>query len=275
MEREARPPWPKETRPTGNGSTARSSYRRRVPAHRGGAAGHPGRVRRLGARAGAPLPRRRAQGGAAPSAQLDACCPRLSLSRLARAGALRVAPTASAGSQELVEHPRAELQRVDRHPLVDAVEQRRRSPGPAAAATARTRSSACRARRTTWRRCPPEIMYGAMCASGSSVRRAAAIASIERPLERRLHRGQVRHPLARDVRAEQLVDLAQERLLAARKEPAVDHRLRRRGNDVRLVAGLEHRGVGGVPHGRARRSGRAGRACAARPRRRPRAPPAR
>ena len=26
MERAARPPWPKETRPTGNGSTARSSF---------------------------------------------------------------------------------------------------------------------------------------------------------------------------------------------------------------------------------------------------------
>ena len=118
-------------------------------------------------------------------------------------------------------------------------------------------------------------MYGAICASGSSARRAAAIASTSAPSNGVSTGRQVRHPLARDVRAEQLVDLAQERLLAARQDPAVDHRLGRRRDDVRLVAGLEHRRVGRVAHGRARRSGRAGRACAARPRRRPRAPPAR
>ena len=87
-----------------------------------------------------------------------------------------------------------------------------------------------------------------MCASGSCTASSGRHRVHQRALERRLHRRQVRHPLAGDVRPEQLVDLPQERLLPARQEPAVDHRLRRRRDHVRLVAGLEHRRIDGVAH---------------------------
>ena len=59
----------------------------------------------------------------------------LAASRLSRSGAV----------EEPVEDPRPELQRVDRHPLVDAVEERGEVEVGRAAAAARSRSSACRA----------------------------------------------------------------------------------------------------------------------------------
>ncbi|CAK7282174.1 hypothetical protein SGPA1_20140 [Streptomyces misionensis JCM 4497] len=59
------------------------------------------------------------------------------------------------------------------------------------------------------------------------------------------------HVLAADVRAEQPVEVAEELLLVAGQEAAVDVRGGLAGDDVDLVTGVELGGVGGVAQGRA------------------------
>ena len=97
---------------------------------------------------------------------------------------------------------------------------------------------------------PPESMYGTVVRAGVLGLQRRGHRVHQRAVERRLDRRQVGDPLPGDVRADQLVDLAQERLLPARDDPAVDHGLGRGRDDVGLVAGGEHRRVGGVADGR-------------------------
>src|SRR3954452_2344541 len=124
-------------------------------------------------------------------------------------------------TQEPVQHPGAELQRVHRHALVDAVEQRRevqvgRQP----------------------QRGEPEAAHPELGerlgvgAAGEHVRDrlGAGVLGLQRgdhgvhqrTLELGLDGRQVGDPLAGDVRPEQLVDLPQEGLLPPRQHPAVD-----------------------------------------------------
>ena len=151
----------------------------------------------------------------------------------------------------MLEHLGAEHQRVDGYPLVDAVEQRReiqvgRQPQRDEAETpnAQAREVLCvgSAGRACTARCGPRDR-----------RRAARafIASTQVAVERRLVGRQVGDPLAGDVGADELVDLALERRLPAGQHTAVDDRLGGGRDDVGLVAGLEHRRVGGVAQRRA------------------------
>ena len=73
----------------------------------------------------------------------------------------------------------------------------------------------------------------------------------QRAVERRLHGLVVDEPLALDALADQAGQLALELLLLAVEEAAVDGRAGRAGDDVGLVAGVEHRRVGRVAQGRA------------------------
>ena len=114
---------------------------------------------------------------------------------------------ASAAPQERVEHPGAELQRVHRHPLVDAVEQRgevqlRRQlqRGEAEAADAEVV-------RRTWRRCRRRACTARRARSGP---RPAARRPWRRPARRRTSVSSAAcrvHPLALDARAEELVEV--------------------------------------------------------------------
>ena len=166
------------------------------------------------------------------------------------------------------------LQQLRRNGRVPGCRTSARRPGRArrrrGRATAKSRSGgqpqrreaeagACRAPRTTWRRyrrraCtarwPPRVLGEQR--GGHRVD--------QRAVERGLDGRQVGDPLAVDVRAEQLVDLAANASCAPRQHPAVDDRLGGRRDDVRLVAGGEHRRVRGVAHRRADRSARARRA---------------
>ena len=129
--------------------------------------------------------------------------------------------------EEPVEHAHAELQRVDRHPLVDAVEQRhevevgrqpqRREPEAADAQRARTTSRRCRRSSGTG---PGRRRRPRPCS-------AAHIASTSAPSKDGLD-GDVAHlELALDALAEQLVDRLEQLVLLAGQEARVDRRARR------------------------------------------------
>ena len=152
--------------------------------------------------------------------------------------------------EEAVQHPDAELQRLDRHPLVDAVEQRgevevRRQPqrGEPEAAHAE----------------PLEALGVGAAAHRERHRARAVVLGLERgdhlvdqrAVERRLHGLVVDDPVALDALADQPGELALELLLLAVEEAAVDGGAGGAGDDVGLVAGVEHRGVDRVAQRRA------------------------
>src|SRR4051794_26596028 len=155
---------------------------------------------------------------------------------------------ASCRAQEAVEHPDAELQRLDGDPLVDAVEQRgevelRRQleRGEAEAAHAEALEA---------------LRVGA-AAQGERHRAGAVVLGLERgdhrvdqrTVERRLYGLVVHQPLPLHPLADERGELPLELLLLPVQEAAVDGGRRRAGDDVGLVAGVEHRGVGGVAQG--------------------------
>src|SRR3954454_5347269 len=167
--------------------------------------------------------------------------------RATEPGAGMVTPS-SCRAQEPVEDPDAELQGLDRHPLVDAVEQRgevqvgrqpqRREPEAAHAQALEALGVGAAAHRERNR--PRAVVLGL---EGGDHR------VDERSVERRLDGLVVDDPLALDALADQPGELPLELLLLPVEEPAVDGGARAARDDVGLVAGVEHRGVGGVAQG--------------------------
>src|SRR5918997_2354373 len=135
------------------------------------------------------------------------------------AGVGEVTPP-SCRAQEAVEHPDAELQRLDRHPLVDAVEQRgevevRRQPQ-------RREAEAPHAQRL-------EALRVGAAAHGERHRPRAVVLGLEGgdhlvdqgAVERRLHGLVVDDPVALDALTDEPGELALELHLLAVEEPAV------------------------------------------------------
>ena len=126
---------------------------------------------------------------------------------------------ASAGAQEAVQHPGAELQRVDRHPLVDAVEHRRRSPGRRQLQRREAEAARCRAGAKDLSSVPPESMYGTARAVGSSASSAACMASTSAPVERDLQRRCARSTRCSHAAPEDPGELVAERAPRSRAGP--------------------------------------------------------
>src|SRR3954466_10846671 len=151
-------------------------------------------------------------------------------------------------AEEAVQDPDAEAQRVDRDPLVDAVEQRgevqvggQLERGEAEAAHAEGLEA---------------LGVGAAAhgegdgAGGRGLRRQRLDHQVDRgPVERRLDRLVVGDPLPGDALAEELVELLLELGLLAVEETPGAGGAGGAGDDVALVAGVEQRGVGGVAQG--------------------------
>src|SRR3954447_11163384 len=161
---------------------------------------------------------------------------------------------ASCRAQEAVEHADAELQRLDGDPLVDAVEQR---------GEVQLRRQLQRREAEAAHAEPLEALGVGAAAHGERHRTRAVVLGPEsgdhrvdqRAVERRLHGLVVDQPLALDALADQRGELPLELLLLAVEEAPVDGGAGRAGDDVGLVAGVEHRRVGGVAQGRADHAG--------------------
>src|SRR3954451_1529719 len=156
---------------------------------------------------------------------------------------------ASCRAQEAVEHPDAELQRLDGDPLVDAVEQR---------GEVQLRRQLERGEPEAAHAEALEALRVGAAAHRERHRAGAVVLGLERgdhgvdqrTVERRLDGVVVHQPLALDALADEPGELALELLLLAVEEAPVDGGGRRPGDDVGLVAGVEHRRVGGVAESR-------------------------
>ena len=146
--------------------------------------------------------------------------------------------------------PARRTRATTRHPLVDAVEQpmKSRSGGSRSGAKPKHRTPSLFQDLAS---VPPHIRYGADRLCGSSASQARLIASTSAAVELGLQRRCPGRRLALHLVAEQLGDGVEELVLVARQEPAVDRGGGLAGDHVHLVAGVEHRRVGGVADGRA------------------------
>ena len=153
--------------------------------------------------------------------------------------------------QEAVQHADAEPQRLGRHPLVDAVEHRREVQVRRQPQRREAEAAHAQPLEATWRRCRRDIVYGTGRAPSSSARSAAAIASTSGAVEVvSTAWSWCSHSRTTPAPSSASSCRSNSSCWPGRKRPSTVARRRAR-DDVGLVAGVEHRRVGGVAQRRA------------------------